>query len=53
MMIGAPSSLRDELVVLTKGKLVNRCLGLRPERVAMRQIGLRALTTVQHCRQTR
>jgi transposase len=30
-MIGAPSPLRDELVVLTKRTLVNRCLGLRPE----------------------
>jgi transposase len=31
VMIGAPSPLRDELVVLTKRALVNRCLGLRPE----------------------
>ncbi|MDP3969764.1 MAG: IS110 family transposase [Nocardioides sp.] len=31
VMIGAPSPLRDELVVLTKKTLVNRCLGLRPE----------------------
>ena len=31
VMIGAPSSLRDELVVLTKRTLVNRCLRLRPE----------------------
>jgi len=31
IMIGAPSPLRDELVVLTKRTLVNRCLGLRPE----------------------
>jgi transposase len=31
VMIGAPSPLRDELVVLTKRTLVNRCLGLRPE----------------------
>jgi transposase len=30
-MIGAPSPLRDELVVLTKRTLVNRCLRLRPE----------------------
>jgi hypothetical protein len=31
IMIGAPSPLRDELVVLTKRTLVNRCLRLRPE----------------------
>jgi transposase len=31
VMIAAPSPLRDELVVLTKRTLVNRCLGLRPE----------------------
>lgn len=31
VMIGAPSPLRDELVVLTKRTLVNHCLGLRPE----------------------
>lgn len=31
VMIGAPSPLRDELVVLTKRTLVNRCQGLRPE----------------------
>jgi transposase len=31
VMIGAPSSLRDELVVLGKRTLVNRCLRLRPE----------------------
>jgi transposase len=31
VMIGAPSPLRDELVVLTKRTLVNRCLALRPE----------------------
>lgn len=31
VMIGAPSPLRDELVVLTKRTLVNRCYGLRPE----------------------
>ena len=31
VMIGAPSPLRDELVVLTKKTLVNRCQGLRPE----------------------
>ena len=31
VMIGAPSPLRDELVVLTKRTLVNRCLKLRPE----------------------
>jgi transposase len=31
VMIGAPSPLRDELVVLTKKTLVNKCLGLRPE----------------------
>jgi transposase len=31
VMIGAPSPLRDELVVLTKTTLVNRCLRLRPE----------------------
>ena len=30
-MIGSPSPLRDELVVLTKRTLVNRCLRLRPE----------------------
>jgi transposase len=31
VMIGAPSPLRGELVVLTKRTLVNRCLRLRPE----------------------
>jgi transposase len=31
VMISAPSPLRDELVVLTKRTLVNRCLRLRPE----------------------
>lgn len=31
VVIGAPSPLRDELVVLTKRTLVNRCLRLRPE----------------------
>jgi transposase len=31
VMISAPSPLRDELVVLTKRTLVNRCQGLRPE----------------------
>lgn len=31
VMIGAPSPLRDELVLLTKRTLVNRCHGLRPE----------------------
>lgn len=31
IMIGAPSPLRDDLVVLTKRTLVNRCLRLRPE----------------------
>jgi transposase len=31
IMIAAPSPLRDELVVLTKRTLVNRCLRLRPE----------------------
>ena len=31
VMIGAPSPLRDELVVLTKKTLVTRCLRLRPE----------------------
>jgi transposase len=31
VMIGAPSPLRDELVVLTKRTLVKRCLRLRPE----------------------
>jgi transposase len=31
VMIGAPSPMRDELVVLTKRTLVNRCLRLRPE----------------------
>ena len=31
VMLGAPSPLRDELVVLTKRTLVNRCLRLRPE----------------------
>ncbi len=31
VMIGAPSPLRDELVVLTKRTLINRCLRLRPE----------------------
>jgi len=30
IIIGAPSPLRDELVVLTKRTLVNRCLRLRP-----------------------
>lgn len=30
-MIGTPSPLRDELVVLTKRTLANSCLGLRPE----------------------
>jgi transposase len=30
IMIGAPSPLRDELVVLTKRTFVNRCLRLRP-----------------------
>ena len=34
VMIGAPSPLRDELVVLTKRTLVNRCHGLRPEGAA-------------------
>jgi hypothetical protein len=31
VMIGAPSPLRDELVVLTKRTLVSRCLRMRPE----------------------
>lgn len=31
VVIGAPSPLRDELVVLSKRTLVNRCLRLRPE----------------------
>ncbi|EAP97913.1 putative IS110 family transposase [Janibacter sp. HTCC2649] len=31
VMIGSPSPLRDELVILSKRTLVNRCLGLRPE----------------------
>jgi transposase len=31
VMIGAPSPLRDELVILTKTTLVNRCLRLRPD----------------------
>jgi transposase len=31
VMIGSPSPLRDELVVLTKRTLINRCLALRPE----------------------
>lgn len=31
VIIGAPSPLRDELVVLSKKTLVNRCLRLRPE----------------------
>src|SRR5450830_1425510 len=31
VMIGAPSPLRDELIVLSKRTLVNRCLRLRPE----------------------
>lgn len=31
VMVGAPSPLRDELIVLTKRTLVNRCLRLRPE----------------------
>jgi transposase len=31
VMIAAPSPLRDELVVLTKRTLVNRCIRLRPE----------------------
>ena len=35
VMIGAPSPLRDELVVLTKRTLVNRCLRLRPETVEL------------------
>ena len=30
-MISAPSPLRDELVLLTKRTLINRCLRLRPE----------------------
>ena len=30
VMIGAPSPLRDELVVLTKRTLVNRCCGFGP-----------------------
>ncbi|MGH3042177.1 MAG: IS110 family transposase, partial [Gaiellaceae bacterium] len=30
-MIGAPSSVRDELVELTKRTFVNRCLALQPE----------------------
>jgi transposase len=30
-VIGAPSPLRDELVVLGKRTLVSHCLGLRPE----------------------
>jgi transposase len=30
VMIGAPSPLRDELVILTKRTLVNRCLQLEP-----------------------
>ena len=30
-MIGAPSSVRDELVELTKRTFVNRCLELQPE----------------------
>src|SRR5581483_2710077 len=30
-MIAAPSEIRDELVVLTKRTLVNRCLALEPE----------------------
>ena len=29
-MIGPPSPLRDELVVLTKRTLVNRCLATAP-----------------------
>jgi len=31
VIIGAPSPLRDDLVVLSKRTLVNRCLRLRPE----------------------
>jgi transposase len=31
VMISAPSPLRDELVLLTKRTLINRCLRLRPE----------------------
>jgi transposase len=31
VMVAAPSPLRDELVILTKRTLVNRCLRLRPE----------------------
>jgi transposase len=31
IMIGAPSTLRDELIDCTKRTLVNRCLRLRPE----------------------
>lgn len=38
VMIGAPSPLRDELVVLTKRTLVNRCLGLRPETTELRSL---------------
>jgi transposase len=35
VMIGAPSPLRDELVILTKRTLINRCLRLRPETEAL------------------
>jgi transposase len=38
IMIGAPSPLRDELVVLTKRTLINRCLGLRPETTDFAQL---------------
>jgi transposase len=38
IMIGAPSPLRDELVVLTKRTLINRCLRLRPETDDLLQI---------------
>jgi hypothetical protein len=38
IMIGAPSPLRDELVVLTKRTLINRCLTLRPETTDFAQL---------------
>ena len=40
VIIGAPSPLRDELVVLSKKTLVNRCLPLRPESEDLLGLGL-------------
>jgi hypothetical protein len=45
IMIGAPPPLRDEMGVLTKRTLVNRCLRLRPEIDDFHHTG--------HCRQRR